>query len=67
MEPYRSYFPHNKKLLPETDKLCLKIMSLPTGTAVNLDDIRKICDVIKLVIGNKYSFADKKDSSFIYN
>jgi dTDP-4-amino-4,6-dideoxygalactose transaminase len=67
MEPYRSYFPHNKKLLPETDKLCLKVMSLPTGTAVNLDDIKKICDVIKLTIENRHCFTDKKDSSFIYN
>jgi dTDP-4-amino-4,6-dideoxygalactose transaminase len=67
MEPYRSYFPHNKNLLPETDKLCLKIMSLPTGTAVSLDDITRICNVIKLVFKNRYSLQSKKENSFIYN
>jgi dTDP-4-amino-4,6-dideoxygalactose transaminase len=67
MEPYRSYFPHNKNLLPETDNLCLKVMSLPTGTAVNTDDITKICNIIKLVSRCKRYFQDKKASPFIYN
>jgi dTDP-4-amino-4,6-dideoxygalactose transaminase len=70
MEPYRSYFPHNKNLLPETDRLSLKIISLPTGTAVNLSDISKICQVIKLVTKNKHYFQGSQKSpenSFIYN
>jgi dTDP-4-amino-4,6-dideoxygalactose transaminase len=67
MEPYRSYFPYNKKLLPETDKLSLKIMSLPTGTAVNLSDISKICHIIKLVTKNKHYFQQNQENSFIYN
>ncbi len=67
MEPYCSYFPHNKNLLPETDKLSLKIMSLPTGTAVNSNDISKICQIINLVAVNSYYFQDKKENSFMYN
>ena len=67
MEPYRSYFPHNKMLLPETDKLSLKIMSLPTGTAVNVSDISKICQIIRLVSDNIHHFQDHKENSFIYN
>jgi dTDP-4-amino-4,6-dideoxygalactose transaminase len=70
MEPYRSYFPHNKNLLPETDRLSLKIISLPTGTAVNLSDISKICQVIKLIKKNKYFFQESQkaqENSFIYN
>ena len=34
MEPYRSYFPHAGLLLPETERLTQRVMSLPTGTAV---------------------------------
>jgi dTDP-4-amino-4,6-dideoxygalactose transaminase len=67
MEPYRSYFPHNKMLLPETDKLSLRIVSLPTGTAVDSSDISKICQIVNLVARNSYSFQEKKEDSFIYN
>jgi dTDP-4-amino-4,6-dideoxygalactose transaminase len=67
MEPYRSYFPYNRKLLPETDKLSLKIISLPTGTAVSLSDISKICQAIKLVAENSHHFQDAKEDLFIYN
>jgi dTDP-4-amino-4,6-dideoxygalactose transaminase len=65
MEPYRSYFPHNKTLMPETDKLSKKIMSLPTGTAVNTVDISKICQIIGFVRENRSYFQNK--NSFIYN
>jgi dTDP-4-amino-4,6-dideoxygalactose transaminase len=67
MEPYISYFPHNKMLLPETDKLSLKIMSLPTGTAVDSNDISKICQVVNLVAANSNYFQKNKVNSFIYN
>jgi dTDP-4-amino-4,6-dideoxygalactose transaminase len=67
MEPYRSYFPHYKTLLPETDNLSLKIISLPTGMSVNAEDIRKICQIISLVSDNRKCFENKKENSFIYN
>jgi dTDP-4-amino-4,6-dideoxygalactose transaminase len=50
MEPYRSYFPNAGLLLPETEKLTKKVMSLPTGTAVTQEDISKICEIIRLAI-----------------
>jgi dTDP-4-amino-4,6-dideoxygalactose transaminase len=67
MEPYVSYFPHNKMLLPETDKLSLKIMSLPTGTAVDSSNISRICQIINLVAENSNCFQGNKVNSFIYN
>ncbi len=67
MEPYHSYFPHNKTLLPETDQLSTKVMSLPTGTAVSLLDISKICQVIEFVRENRSYFQDTTEKSFIYN
>ncbi len=50
MQPYASYFPNANLLLPETEKLTQKVFSLPTGTAVNSDDIKTICQVIRLAI-----------------
>ncbi|MBD1847836.1 aminotransferase class I/II-fold pyridoxal phosphate-dependent enzyme [Cyanobacteria bacterium FACHB-63] len=50
MEPYRSYFPNSKLLLPETERLTQKVLSLPTGTAVNNEIIRKICQLIRFIV-----------------
>ena len=52
MEPYRSYFPNAVLLLPETEKLTERVLVLPTGTAINPEDIRKICQIIQLVTEN---------------
>lgn len=50
LEPYRSYFPNAYLLLPETEKLTQKTLSLPTGTAVSEEDIFKICNIVRLAI-----------------
>ena len=50
MEPYRSYFPHAKLLLPETEALVDRVLALPTGTAIDPNDISKICEIIRMVI-----------------
>jgi dTDP-4-amino-4,6-dideoxygalactose transaminase len=52
MEPYRSHFPHAGLLLPNTERLVHRVMSLPTGTAVGEDEIAKICGVIRLAVIN---------------
>jgi dTDP-4-amino-4,6-dideoxygalactose transaminase len=54
MEPYRSYFPHAGLLLPNTERLAMQVLSLPTGTAIGTDDIQKICRIIRLVAENGY-------------
>ena len=50
MEPYRSYFPHAGLLLPETEKVLGRVLSLPTGTAVGSEAITYICQIIRLVV-----------------
>ena len=50
MEPYRSYYPHARLLLPETERLTQRVMSLPTGTAVDETHIAEICQLIRLVV-----------------
>lgn len=46
MEPYRSYFPHAGLLLPETERLTGRVLSLPTGTAVGQAEVARVCDII---------------------
>ena len=50
MEPYRSFFPHARLLLPETEKLVKRVLVLPTGTAVAIEEIKAICQIIRLAI-----------------
>jgi dTDP-4-amino-4,6-dideoxygalactose transaminase len=50
MEPYRSYFPHAGLLLPQTERLTSRVLSLPTGTAVSKADIDTICSLIRFLL-----------------
>jgi dTDP-4-amino-4,6-dideoxygalactose transaminase len=50
MEPYRSYQPHARLMLPATELLCGRVIVLPTGAAVGRGEIERICDVIHLGI-----------------
>jgi dTDP-4-amino-4,6-dideoxygalactose transaminase len=52
MEPYRSFFPNAGLLLPETERLTLKVLQLPTGTAVGEEEIGQICELIGFIIEN---------------
>ena len=52
LEPYRSFFPHAGLMLPETEKLCEKVLCLPTGTSVGPHEIQCICNIIREAIGN---------------
>lgn len=59
MEPYRSYFPNARLVLPETEKLTRKTLQLPTGTAVSQADIEKICSLLQFVIYNSPEILKK--------
>ncbi len=52
MEPYRSLFPNAGMLLPETEKVGKRVVTLPTGTATDSKHIEGICSVIALVAKN---------------
>jgi len=49
VEPYRSMFPDVGSRLPVTERLAGSVLTLPTGTAVNRDDIVKVCALIRFV------------------
>jgi dTDP-4-amino-4,6-dideoxygalactose transaminase len=59
MEPYRSYFPHAGLLLPETERLTERVMSLPNGTAVSPLEVQTICQVICLCVENSSEIQAK--------
>jgi dTDP-4-amino-4,6-dideoxygalactose transaminase len=52
MEPYASLFPHAKLVLRATDAIAQRVLLLPTGTAVGVDDILKICRILRLAVGS---------------
>ena len=49
MEPYRSYFPNAKLVLPETEMLTQKVLQFPTGTAMRSNEIKQICKLIDFI------------------
>jgi dTDP-4-amino-4,6-dideoxygalactose transaminase len=59
MEPYRSYYPNAGLVLPQTEKLTLKTMQLPTGTAVGEKDIIHICELIRFISANAAEIRDR--------
>lgn len=50
MEPYRSYFPHAGLLLPHTEALTERVLSLPSGTAVGPAEIARCCRIMQLAV-----------------
>ena len=52
MEPYRSFFPHARLLLPETERLAARLMTLPTGTAVDEATVDRVCELVRFVVAN---------------
>lgn len=47
MEPYRSLFPHAGLVLPETERLVRRVLTLPTGTAVDPEAVVVVTDIIR--------------------
>jgi dTDP-4-amino-4,6-dideoxygalactose transaminase len=52
MEPYRTLFPEAHRLLPNTVRICGRVMSLPSGTAVGAGEIRQIADILRFIAQN---------------
>ena len=63
MEPYRSYFPHAALILPETERLCRRVMVLPNGTSVDEPAISQICQVIRTAVSNGPTVRERLVSS----
>lgn len=59
MEPYHSYSPHAGVLLPETNKMVQRVLTLPTGSAVGDSEISTICKILRKVIAEGYEISKK--------
>lgn len=61
MEPYKSYFPHAGLLLPHTERLTQRVMSLPTGSGVEVDAIRCITAILQIPLNPSHEFIARQN------
>lgn len=52
MEPYRSDDPNAGAMLPVTEEVAARVIALPTGTAVDREQISAICELLRFIIAN---------------
>jgi len=50
MEPYRSLYPEAGKNLEQTDKLTARVITLPTGSAIDATQIAVISELIRMIV-----------------
>jgi len=63
MEPYRSYFPHSRLLLPNTERLVKRVISLPTGVTMKTQEIHEVCQIIRLAVDHSREIFAKLSGS----
>ena len=61
MEPYRSYFPHAGLLLPRTERLTERVLSLPTGTAITAEDTEVVAGLLRFLVENGPALRKRLD------
>ena len=49
MEPYRSFYPHAGLLLTQTQIISNRVIVMPTGTTMSLDNIKAILTILQLL------------------
>ena len=59
MEPYKTLFPSAGLRLSITESIAERVLALPTGTAVSLNDVNSICDIIRLAIKEPDTFKNQ--------
>jgi dTDP-4-amino-4,6-dideoxygalactose transaminase len=63
MEPYRSYFPHASLTLPETEKVCGRVMVLPNGMSVDEAAIAQIGRIVRTAVSHGVAVRARLDGS----
>ncbi len=46
-QPYSAYYPNAGLLLPQTERVCGRVLSFPNGTAVTAGDIARVGDIVR--------------------
>ncbi|MDI6774078.1 MAG: DegT/DnrJ/EryC1/StrS family aminotransferase [Verrucomicrobiota bacterium] len=49
-KPYRSILPGVGRQLPHTERLCERVLTLPTGTSIQGTDIERICGILQTAV-----------------
>lgn len=62
MEPYRSLYGNLGQQLPNTERLTEQVLSLPTGTATEPEDIQTICNIIRFIVTHSDEISDRLPS-----
>ncbi len=57
MEPYRSLFPKTHLWLPNTEHTSQRVLSLPTGCAMSLENVQTVGSLIRFAIENSREIA----------
>jgi len=63
MEPYRFCHPKPGHLLVETERLSKRVLSLPTGTAMDVKSIDAVCDILKFVVTHGREICQRMEQS----
>ena len=50
MKPYKELYPHSGLLLPNTLQVADRVIVLPTGTAMDVDMVRKVTSVMRVLL-----------------
>jgi dTDP-4-amino-4,6-dideoxygalactose transaminase len=50
MMPYRELFPHAGLLLPNTKKVADRVVVLPTGTTLGVEEVELICGILRVLL-----------------
>ena len=61
MEPYASTMPNVGSRLPVTERLAQRVLVLPTGTAVGVEQIETICGILRLAVSHGGETARRLD------
>jgi dTDP-4-amino-4,6-dideoxygalactose transaminase len=60
MEPYRSYYPHARLLLPHTEEVAARVIVLPTGTALGVGEVEEVCSLIRFAVTHGRSVSERR-------
>jgi dTDP-4-amino-4,6-dideoxygalactose transaminase len=56
-EPYCDVSGHCRGPLPVTDRLCRQTLALPTGTQLGPEQIERICEILRFIVGDGFEIA----------
>jgi dTDP-4-amino-4,6-dideoxygalactose transaminase len=63
MEPYRSLIPPDRWNLRVTDRVAGRVLVLPTGPSVGVDEIRRICELIRFASDHAAEISRRMNAS----